>query len=94
MPCYESRLKTIKPKLKSFDIGTVIEVGDGIARVHGSDRVMSNELVEFSTGQWALAQNLEENNVGIIILGPYTDIHEGKKYGERAALWKFRLGKN
>src|SRR5690625_2847382 len=75
----------IKKQIESFDsdievsdTGTVIEVGDGIARAHGLDDVMAGELVEFSNGVMGMAQNLEESNVGIVILGPYTDIKEGE----------------
>src|SRR5699024_10639935 len=53
------------------------EIGDGIARAHGLDNVMAGELVEFSNGVVGMAQNLEESNVGIVILGPYTEIKEG-----------------
>ncbi|MGP4106155.1 F0F1 ATP synthase subunit alpha [Virgibacillus sp. L01] len=74
----------IKQQIESFDseievsdVGTVIEVGDGIARAHGLDDVMAGELVEFSNGVMGMSQNLEESNVGIVILGPYTDIKEG-----------------
>ena len=65
-------------EVKSTDVGTVIEVGDGIARVYGLNEIMSGELVEFTkTGVMGLAQNLEDTNVGIVILGPTTDIKEG-----------------
>ncbi|MCI1273930.1 MAG: F0F1 ATP synthase subunit alpha [Clostridiaceae bacterium] len=59
--------------------GTVIEVGDGIARVYGLRNVMSNELVMFEDGNntLAMAMNLEEDNVGVVILGDYTHIKEG-----------------
>ena len=60
------------------NVGTVVEVGDGIARVYGLSQVMSSELVEFTkTGVLGLALNLEEDSVGIIIMGEYTDIEEG-----------------
>jgi F-type H+/Na+-transporting ATPase subunit alpha len=60
------------------NVGTVVEVGDGIARVYGLSQVMSSELVEFTkTGTLGLAFNLEEDSVGIIIMGEYTDIEEG-----------------
>src|SRR5690625_7264163 len=64
----------IKQQIEDFDsdievsdVGTVIEVGDGIARVHGLDDVMAGELVEFSNWVMGMAQNLEESNVGIVI---------------------------
>lgn len=59
------------------EIGTVISVGDGIARVFGLSNAVSGELLEFPGGIMAMAQNLEEDNIGCIILGPYTGIHEG-----------------
>ncbi|MFL5758437.1 MAG: F0F1 ATP synthase subunit alpha [Thermomicrobiales bacterium] len=60
------------------NVGTVVEVGDGIARVYGLSQVMSSELVEFTkSGTLGLAFNLEEDSVGIIIMGDYTDIEEG-----------------
>ena len=59
------------------EVGTVLEVGDGIARVYGLSNIMSGEMVEFPTGVRGLAFNLEENSVGVIILGDYLDIEEG-----------------
>jgi F-type H+-transporting ATPase subunit alpha len=60
------------------NVGTVVEVGDGIARVYGLSQVMSSELVEFTkNGTLGLAFNLEEDSVGVIIMGEYTDIEEG-----------------
>ena len=59
------------------EVGTVLEVGDGIARVHGLAGVMATEMVEFPGGIRGLAFNLEENSVGVIILGDYLKIEEG-----------------
>jgi F-type H+-transporting ATPase subunit alpha len=60
------------------NVGTVVEVGDGIARVYGLSQVMASELVEFTkNGTLGLAFNLEEDSVGVIIMGEYTDIEEG-----------------
>ena len=73
----KQQIENYQADLKVTDVGTVIEVGDGIARVHGLDNVMSGELLEFENGVMGMAQNLEQNNVGIIILGPFTDIREG-----------------
>lgn len=76
----------IKNKIENYDIqtevsntGQVIEVGDGIARIYGLRNVMSNELVTFDDGNDTLGitMNLEEDNVGIVILGDYTHIKEG-----------------
>jgi F-type H+/Na+-transporting ATPase subunit alpha len=60
------------------NVGRVVEIGDGIAQVYGLSNVMSSELVEFTkTGVLGLAFNLEEDSVGVIIMGEYTDIQEG-----------------
>jgi len=61
----------------STNVGTVVEAGDGIARVTGLSNVMASELVEFPSGVMGLTLNLEEANVGVMILGDYTDIKEG-----------------
>ena len=75
------------------DVGTVTEVGDGIARIYGLDNVMAGELVEFSSGVLGLAQNLEENNVGVVILGPYLDIHEGDEVKRTGRIMEVPVGK-
>lgn len=59
------------------DVGTVIQVGDGIARVYGLEDCMSAELLEFPGGTLGMALNLEEDNIGCVIMGPYTHIKEG-----------------
>lgn len=59
------------------EVGTVTYVGDGIARAHGLDNAMANELLEFENGSYGMAQNLEANDVGIIIMGSFDDIREG-----------------
>ena len=59
------------------EVGTVLEVGDGIARVYGLSGLMSGEMVEFPSGVQGQAFNLEENSVGVIILGDYLGINEG-----------------
>lgn len=59
------------------EVGTVIEIGDGIARVFGLKNVMAGELLEFQNGIRGQAFNLEENSVGVVILGEYKHIEEG-----------------
>jgi F-type H+-transporting ATPase subunit alpha len=61
------------------EVGSVLEVGDGIAQVHGLGDVKASEMVEFENGVKGLALNLEENNVGIVIMGPDRGIHEGDR---------------
>ncbi|AQL55706.1 F0F1 ATP synthase subunit alpha [Abyssicoccus albus] len=72
-----SQIENYEQDMTVSDIGTIIRVGDGIALAHGLSDVMSGELVEFKSGVLGLAQSLEEDNVGIVILGPYDDIREG-----------------
>jgi len=64
-------------ELNVEEVGTVLEVGDGIARVYGLTGVMANEMVEFQNGIMGLAFNLEENSVGVVVLGDYLNIREG-----------------
>jgi len=64
-------------ELQTVGVGTVIQVGDGIARVYGLSDAMAGELIEFPGGVFGLALNLEEDNVGCILLGPDTEIREG-----------------
>src|SRR5438045_9651701 len=63
--------------IQATNVGTVTEVGDGIARIWGLSNVMSSELLEFPGGVMGLALNLEEDTVGSVILGDYTGIAEG-----------------
>jgi F-type H+-transporting ATPase subunit alpha len=59
------------------NVGTVVEAGDGIARVYGLSNALASELIEFPSGVMGLALNLEEDNVGVMILGDYSDVKEG-----------------
>ncbi|MBM7590182.1 F0F1 ATP synthase subunit alpha [Brevibacillus fulvus] len=73
----KERIANYKSEIEVVDVGTVIQVSDGIARVHGMDKVMAGELLEFQNGVMGMAQNLEEDNVGVVILGPFREIKEG-----------------
>src|SRR5690348_14675120 len=59
------------------EVGTVISIGDGIARVHGVERAMAGEMIEFPKGVYGIALNLEEDSVGTVLLGDYKEIKEG-----------------
>ena len=63
--------------LEIAEVGSVINVGDGICRIYGLSGVMAGEMLEFADGLKGLALNLEEDNVGCVILGPYQNVHEG-----------------
>ncbi|WP_182199857.1 F0F1 ATP synthase subunit alpha [Paraliobacillus salinarum] len=88
----KQQIENYQADIEVSDIGTVIEIGDGIARAHGLDNIMSGELVEFSNGVMGLAQNLEESNVGIVILGPYADIREGDQVKRTGRIMEVPVG--
>ncbi len=73
----QQEIEQFDSKIDVREVGTVLEVGDGIARVYGLSGVMAGEMVEFPNGAIGLAFNLEENSVGVIILGDYLTIEEG-----------------
>lgn len=71
------RIKDFKKELDVSDFGTVLQIGDGIARVYGLENCMAGELLEFPNEIYGMALNLEEDNVGAVILGPDSEIKEG-----------------
>lgn len=73
----KQELEGLTHKTSLEEIGIVLEVGDGIARIYGLDNVQSNELVEFENGVKGIVLNLEQDNVGVVLLGPSEDIKEG-----------------
>ncbi|PUB12951.1 F0F1 ATP synthase subunit alpha [Paenisporosarcina sp. OV554] len=88
----KKQIENYQSEMKVSDVGTVIQIGDGIARAHGLDNVMAGELIEFSTGVMGMAQNLEANNVGIVILGPYSDIKEGDEVRRTGRIMEVPVG--
>ncbi|MEP6750847.1 MAG: F0F1 ATP synthase subunit alpha [Bacteroidota bacterium] len=74
------------------EVGTVLQVGDGIARVYGLNNVRSGELVEFETGVKAIALNLEEDNVGVVLMGDSAGIKEGAKVRRTGKIASIRVG--
>ncbi|WP_068777404.1 F0F1 ATP synthase subunit alpha [Paenibacillus sp. FJAT-26967] len=88
----KQQIENYTADLQVVEVGTVISIGDGIARVHGLDNVMAGELLEFANGVVGMAQNLEENNVGIIILGPYSDIREGDQVKRTGRIMQVPVG--
>lgn len=88
----KQQIETFDTDIEVSDVGTVIEIGDGIARAHGLDNAMAGELLEFSNGVMGLAQNLEESNVGIVILGPYSEIKEGDEVRRTGRIMQVPVG--
>lgn len=89
----------IKQQLEHYDnkidineVGVVTYIGDGIARAHGLNNVLANELLEFENGSYGIAQNLETDDVGIIILGNFDDIREGDKVRRTGQIMRVPVG--
>src|ERR1044072_6394906 len=74
------------------EVGSVVQVGDGIARVYGLNNVRSGELVEFETGVQAIALNLEEDNVGVVLMGEWAGIKEGSKVRRTGKIASINVG--
>ena len=73
----KEQIKNYQSKYEILDFGTVLQVGDGIARVYGLSKCMEGELLEFESGVYGMALNLEEDNVGVVVLGADREIKEG-----------------
>lgn len=73
----KQQIERFETDVRVEDVGTVIMVGDGIARVWGLEKCMAGELLEFQGGTYGMALNLEEDNIGAVLLGPYSHIKEG-----------------
>ena len=88
----QKEIANFESEIDVREVGTVLEVGDGIARVHGLTNVAAGEMVEFPGGIIGLAFNLEENSVGIIILGDYLKINEGDQVKSLGTLLSVPVG--
>jgi len=88
----KQQIANFSTELDVSDVGTVIQVGDGIARVYGLSNVMAGELLEFENGVMGMAQNLEEDNVGVVIMGPFTGIHEGDRVKRTGRIMEVPVG--
>ncbi len=73
----KKEIEAYKAQLSVEEVGTILEVGDGIAQIYGISNCMAGEMLEFQNGARGLAFNLEENSIGAVILGEYTDLKEG-----------------
>jgi F-type H+-transporting ATPase subunit alpha len=74
------------------EVGTIMSVGDGIARIHGLDKVMAGELIQFSHGVSGIAMNLEEDQVGAVLLGEYQHIKEGEEVRRTGQIMSVPVG--
>ncbi|MCJ1655912.1 F0F1 ATP synthase subunit alpha [Staphylococcus sp. NRL 21/187] len=87
-----SQIENYESEMSVNDVGTVLQIGDGIALIHGLNDCMAGELVEFPNGVLGLAQNLEESNVGVVILGPYSEITEGDEVKRTGRIMEVPVG--
>ncbi|HMI04027.1 MAG TPA: F0F1 ATP synthase subunit alpha [Pedobacter sp.] len=86
------QLAGFKSEAELEEVGTVLQVGDGIARVYGLTKVQSGELVEFETGLQGIVLNLEEDNVGVVLLGPSDTIKEGDTIKRTKKIASIKVG--
>ncbi len=88
----KQQIREFEHKIELSDVGSVVTVGDGIARIYGLDRCMAGELLEFPGGVYGMALNLEQEFVGAVMLGPDTDIKEGDAVSRTGRLVSVPVG--
>jgi len=86
------QIENYESKIAVDEVGTVISLGDGIARLHGLDKVMAGELIEFPHNVAGIAMNLEEDQVGAVLLGDYTEIKEGNEVKRTGRIMSVPVG--
>ena len=86
------QIQNYESKIAVDEVGTVITLGDGIARVHGLDKVMAGELLSFPHDVAGIAMNLEEDQVGVVLLGEYTEISEGDEVKRTGRIMSVPVG--
>src|SRR5215471_17815434 len=86
------QLSNFKTAAQLEEVGTVLQVGDGIARLYGLNNVRAGELVEFDNGLRAIALNLEEDNVGVVMMGDYSEIREGDNVKRTGLIASIKVG--
>jgi F-type H+/Na+-transporting ATPase subunit alpha len=86
------QIENYETRIAVDEVGTVITLGDGIARVYGLDKVMAGELLQFPHGVFGLAMNLEEDQVGVVLLGEYTEIREGDEVKRTGRIMSVPVG--
>src|SRR5712691_4273459 len=89
----EAQIAGVKKATVKQNVGTVREIGDGVAKIEGLTDAMLNEMIDFGNGVTGLALNLEETEVGAIILGDYTSVKEGQEVKTTGKLLSVPVGK-
>jgi F-type H+-transporting ATPase subunit alpha len=88
----KDQLSGLEDSAQLEEVGKVLQVGDGIARVYGLNNIEAGELVEFENGVQAITLNLEQDNVGVVLMGPSDDIREGSKVKRTGRIASIRVG--
>src|ERR1700754_3606906 len=86
------QIENFEQRIQVDEVGTVISLGDGIARIHGLDKVMAGELIEFPHGIFGLAMNLDEDQVGSVVLGDYSELKEGDQVKRTGKIMSVPVG--
>src|SRR6202023_1514212 len=86
------QIENYEQRIQVDEVGTIISLGDGIARVHGLDKVMAGELIEFPHNVAGLAMNLDEDQVGAVLLGDYTELKEGDQVKRTGRIMSVPVG--
>ena len=86
------QIENYESKVSVDEVGTIISLGDGIARIHGLDKVMAGEMLQFGHGISGLAMNLEEDQVGAVLLGEFTEIKEGDEVKRTGTIMSVPVG--
>src|SRR5436190_21115816 len=89
----EAQIAGLKTATTKENVGTVREIGDGVAKIEGLTRAKLNEMLDFGNGVTGLALNLEETEVGAVILGDYTGVKEGQEVRTTGRLLQVPVGK-
>src|SRR6056297_1650494 len=90
----KKQLESFKTEAELEEVGTVLQVGDGIARIYGLSNVESNEMIEFESGVKGIVLNLEEDNVGAVLLGASEKIKEGDTVKRMNRIASIRVGES
>jgi len=86
------QIENYEQRIQVDEVGTVISLGDGIARLHGLDKVMAGEMLAFPHGIFGLAMNLDESEVGAVLMGDYTEIREGDEVKRTGTIMSVPVG--
>jgi F-type H+-transporting ATPase subunit alpha len=86
------QIENYEQRIQVDEVGTIVTLGDGIARIHGLDKVMAGELIDFPHGVKGLAMNLDEDQVGAVLLGDYTELKEGDQVKRTGTIMSVPVG--